>query len=227
MHVASLTTAMPAPLERHLRSWAGAVPRRPGLSIVANRRVARPGWDGLPELLTGLESPSGGVVVSLPPEVAFTASTLLGDDGPLHVLPALLARPDLEVERRVYRWTTRPAELPRIGRWRAADHPAVPAWLKPFGGLVLVAEDADGRHLAGVGIKRHDALVHELSVGTEPHARGRGLARCLVAQAAAALIEQEVIPTYLHLPDNTASARVAESAGFALTGWHSLALQGS
>jgi len=38
MRVAELTHAMPAPLVHHLRSWAGAVPERPGLSVIAGGR---------------------------------------------------------------------------------------------------------------------------------------------------------------------------------------------
>lgn len=227
MTVTLLSATMPVPLVRHLRSWAGAVPTRPGLAVIANPRVARPGWDGRPELLTGLVDSAGRSVVSLPPDAAYTAMTLLGTDGPLDVLPALLGMPDRTVERRVYRWTTAPNEMPRIGEWLPATHRDVPEWLRPFGGDVLVTTDARGRNLAGVGIKRHDHLVHELSVGTVPEARGRGLARLLVAQAAATLLSRGVVPTYLHLPDNEASARVATAAGFPDRGWDSLALNGS
>ena len=227
MTVTLLSATMPVPLLRHLRSWAGAVPTRPGLTVIANPRVARAGWDGRPELLTGLVDPAGHCVVSLPPDAAYAATTLLGTDGPVDVLPALLGMPGRTVEPRVYRWTTAPAELPRIGQWLPATHHDVPEWLRPFGGDVLVATDAQGRHLAGVGIKRHDHLVHELSVGTAPEARGRGLARLLVAQAAASLLSRGVVPTYLHLPDNEASARVATAAGFPDRGWNSLALNGS
>lgn len=227
MSVNVLVSAMPAALVRHLRSWAGAVPSRPGVTVVANPRVARGGWDGRPELLTGLVDPIGACVVSLPPGAAYAATTLLGDDGPLDVLPALLGMPDRTVERRVFRWTTSPTELPRIGEWRHATHPAVPQWLRPFGGRVLVVEDARGHHLAGVGIKRHDHLVHELAVATAPEARGLGLARHLVAQAAASVLERGLIPTYQHLPDNVASARVATAAGFAERGWSALALDGA
>jgi GNAT superfamily N-acetyltransferase len=227
MSVSVLAATMPAPLVRHLRSWAGAVPSRPGVAVIANPRVARGGWDGRPELLTGLVDPTGNCVVSLPPDAAYAATTLLGDDGPLDVLPALLGMPDRTVERRVYRWTTAAPALPRIGQWLPAAHPDVPEWLRPFGGDVLVAVDARGQHLAGVGIKRHDNLVHELSVGTVPEARGQGLARLLVAQAAAGLLARGVVPTYLHLPDNEPSARVAAAAGFADRGWNSLALNGS
>jgi GNAT superfamily N-acetyltransferase len=228
MSTSQLTrTEIPSALVRHLRGWAGAIPTRPGLTVVANPRVARAGWDGRPELLTGLVAPSGAAVVSVPPDVAYAAGSLLGDDGPLDVLPALLGRPNVAVERRVYRWTTAPAELPRIGTWRPADHPAVPAWLRPFGGHVLVAEDSSGEHLAGVGIKWHDSLVHELAVGTQEHARGHGFARLLVAQAAAALLARGVVPTYLHVPGNEASARVARAVGFVDHGWQSLALEGS
>ena len=227
MTVTLLSATMPMPLVRHLSSWAGAVPTRPGLTVIANPRVARAGWDGRPELLTGLVDPAGHCVVSLPPDAAYAATTLLGTDGPVDVLPALLGMPGRTVEPRVYRWTTAPAELPRIGQWLPATHHDVPEWLRPFGGDVLVATDAQGRHLAGVGIKRHDHLVHELSVGTAPEARGRGLARLLVAQAAASLLSRGVVPTYLHLPDNEASARVATAAGFPDRGWHALALNGS
>ena len=227
MNVTLHTSSMPTPLLHHLRSWAGAVPSRPGVTIIANPRVSRPGWDGRPELLTGLVSPEGGCVVSLPPAAACAATTLLGDDGPLDVLPALLGLPERSVERRVYRWTTRPAELPRVGTWLPARTPGVPEWLRPFGGDVLTARDSRGRQVGWVGIKRHDTLVRELAVVTAPEARGLGIARALVAQAASAVLSAGAVPTYLHLPGNVASARVAEAAGFADRGWHSLALDGS
>ena len=227
MTVTVLAASMPEPLVHHLRSWAGAVPSRPGVSIIANPRVAEPGWNGRPELLTGLVDPYGSCVVSLPPETAYAATTLLGENGPVDVLPALLGLPGRSVERRVFRWTSRPAALPRVGHWLSADAPEVPDWLRPFGGEVLVAPDDLGRHLAWVGIKRHDALVHELSVVTLPEARGRGIARALVAQAATAVLAAGAIPTYLHLPENAASARVADAAGFVDLGWQSLALDGS
>jgi GNAT superfamily N-acetyltransferase len=227
MTVKVLTAQMPTPLIRHLRSWAGAVPTRAGVAIVANPRVAQLGWNGRPELLTGLVSPEGGCVVSLPPGPAYVATRLLSDSGPIDVLPALLGQPERSVERRVYRWTTRPANLPRIGTWLPADAPDVPVWLRPFGGEVLAAVDSGGRHLGWVGIKRHDALVRELAVVTQPEARGLGIARSLVAQAASAVLSSGAIPTYLHVPENAASARVAEAAGFVDRGWHSLALNGS
>jgi GNAT superfamily N-acetyltransferase len=81
-----------------------------------------------------------------------------------------------------------------------------------------------GHYLAGVGIKRHDELGHEISVGTEPQARGQGLARRLVAQAARRILDQGRIPTYLHTFDNAASSRVAAAAGFPDLGWSALML---
>ncbi|MGY1837608.1 GNAT family N-acetyltransferase [Blastococcus sp. SYSU DS0510] len=119
----------------------------------------------------------------------------------------------------MFRWTTRPAVLPKVGEWVPAVAPGLPDWLRPFGGQVLVAVDRDGTHLAGVGIKRHDAYGAELSVVTSPAARGRGLARGLVAQAARRLLDAGALPTYLHDPANVASARVAEAAGFPDRGW--------
>jgi hypothetical protein len=53
--------------------------------------------------------------------------------------------------------------------------------LKPFSGEVLLALE-DGRYVAGVGLKRQDPSGEEIAVGT-----------------------------YLHPPDNVASARVAEA----------------
>ena len=154
MTVNVLTAQMPTPLIRHLRSWAGAVPTRAGVAIIANPRVAQLGWNGRPELLTGLVSPEGGCVVSLPPGPAYAAASLLGDSGPVDVLPALLGQPERSVERRVYRWTTRPADLPRIGTWLPADAPDVPAWLRPFGGEVLAAVDS---RRPSPGLGRHQA----------------------------------------------------------------------
>ncbi len=74
--------------------------------------------------------------------------------------------------------------------------------------------DDHGRVIAGVGIKVHDQYGQELSVVTEEAARGLGLARRLVATAARRILTEGSVPTYLHAPDNTASARVAEAVGF-------------
>ena len=54
---------------------------------------------------------------------------------------------------------------------------------------------------------------------TAERARGRGLARRLVAQAARRVLAGGALPTYLHAPDNEASARVARAAGFPDRGW--------
>jgi GNAT superfamily N-acetyltransferase len=87
-------------------------------------------------------------------------------------------------------------------------------------GEVLVARDPDtGAYLAGVGIKRHDQYGHEIAVGTDPAARGKGLARRLVAQAARRVLDEGAVPTYLHDASNVASCRVAEAAGLPDRGW--------
>jgi len=108
-----------------------------------------------------------------------------------------------------------------------ADDPVVPDWLRVFGGEVLLALDpAIGAYLAGVGIKRHDRYGRELSVGTEPAARGQGLARRLVAQAARRVIADGAVATYLHDPANLSSARVAAAAGFPDHGWKIIGVAG-
>jgi GNAT superfamily N-acetyltransferase len=91
--------------------------------------------------------------------------------------------------------------------------------MRPFGGEVLVALDDGGGFLGGVGIKWHDRRGGELAVVTARRARGRGLGRRLVAQAARRVLDEGAVPTYLHPPDNLASGRVAAAAGFADCGW--------
>jgi predicted GNAT family acetyltransferase len=83
---------------------------------------------------------------------------------------------------------------------------------------VLVVLDGD-TYVAGVGLKRHDDAGREIAVGTEEAARGRGLARRLVAQAARRVLDEGAVPTYLHAPDNIASAKAADAAGFPDRGW--------
>ncbi len=73
--------------------------------------------------------------------------------------------------------------------------------------------------IAGVGIKVHDSFGQELSVVTDEAARGGGFARRLVATAARRILAEGAVPTYLHAPDNIASARVADAVGFADRGW--------
>ena len=88
----------------------------------------------------------------------------------------------------------------------------------PSGAAVLVALDQDGRHLGGVGLKRHHDSGRKIAVVTAEHARGRGLARRLVAQAARTVFAEGRAVVYLHAPDNEASARVARASGFPDTG---------
>ena len=116
------------------------------------------------------------------------------------------------------------ATVPDVGVWLPAaladeGDPRVAAWLRPFGHDVLVALDEHGHYLAGVGLKRHDEDVREIAVVTDERARGRGLARRLVAQAARAVQAEGHALLYLHAPDNLASAAVARASGFPDTGW--------
>jgi GNAT superfamily N-acetyltransferase len=138
-------------------------------------------------------------------------------DALLAALPGLLRLPG-HAGCGAFRWSTSPTPGPDEGVWLPADAPRVPVWLRPFGGEVLVAFDGSG-YAAGVGIKRHDRYGHELAVVTAERARGRGLARRLVAQAARRVLAEGALPTYLHAPGNEASARVARAAGFPDRGW--------
>lgn len=210
-------------LVEHLTRWLGGWPATTGLDIIAEPGRALPGWDGLLHPVLGVAGPAGGVL-SVPPAHAETIAARYAENqdlahfGPL--VPAMAGFPERGWFTAVYRWTARPAPLADAGVWVPAQDPAVPEWLRPFNGDVLVAHDPEtGEHLAGVGIKRHDDYGRELAVVTAPAARGRGLARGLVAQAARRVLDEGGIPTYMHSPDNLASAAVAEAAGFADAGW--------
>jgi GNAT superfamily N-acetyltransferase len=216
-------------LVAHLMSWAGGWPPATPATVTGNPRNAAPGWDGQVHPVTGVVDPEGRALIGVPPvyeAAARDAAIRAGGDlaALLRELPAVLDEPAQVVFAGTFRWTTAPTALADAGEWVSVDDPAVPDWLHPFGGQVLIARDGDGRYLAGVGVKRHDAYGHELSVGTEPEARGHGLARRLVAQAARSLLEAGVVVTYLHDPANLASAHVADAAGFPDLGWKVLGM---
>jgi GNAT superfamily N-acetyltransferase len=204
-------------LAAHLRTWLGRWPgARPGLTVVGWPARDEPGWDGGLHPVIGVAEPDRGVL-SVPPATAAAVAAWVDRD-PAGI-PAAAGLPGRWFDG-VFRWSDRPAPLPDAGKWVAADHPSVPPWLRPFGGEVLVAVDEDtGEHLAGVGMKEHDAHGRELAVVTAEAARGRGLARRLVAQAARRVLDEGAVPTYVHARSNTASAHVAAAAGFPDRGW--------
>jgi GNAT superfamily N-acetyltransferase len=233
-------------LHRHLRSWLGRWPATRPVDVVSAVARERPGWDGRVFPVIGVRSPDSGVLSVPPPAEATVRSALarahmtrehsIADGESLWTdvlgrLPVLLGAPDRRVYSGIFRWCEYPVDLPDAGAWVDAADPSVPEWLKPFGGAVqrrlgggevLVARDPEtGAYLAGVGIKHHDSYGREIAVGTEHAARGRGLARALVAQAARRILDEGAVPTYQHDPANIASARVAEAAGFPDRGWRS------
>ncbi|MEM1332612.1 MAG: GNAT family N-acetyltransferase, partial [Actinomycetota bacterium] len=209
----------PDAVRRHLEHWIGAWPPGLPVRVVASARTAEPGWDGTPRHATGVVDPSGRAVVGVAPEVATRLERTEITD-----VESLRAAMPTAMQRRgvlglgALRWATDVPgsdDLPDIGVWLPAtaaddpDDPRVDTWLAPFGGEVLVALDDDGVYLGGVGLKRHDHLGHEISVVAAERARGRGLARRLVAQAARRVQADGLAVTYLHAHDNVASAHVA------------------
>ena len=232
--------SLPYSLVQHLRAWAGYSSHSDPLRVVGHPANGRCGWSGHPNVLTGVINPTGRTTLAVPEPDSARVSARIAQaldettpmsalrerdiDRALRVVPAALGRPDDKVERVHLRWTLTPTVLPAIGTWVMPEDPRLPDWLRPFGGPALCAIDGRGRVVAGVGIKRHDPWAHELAVVTEPEAQGRGLARRLISQAARHLLDRNIVPTYLHQPSNTASARVAEAAGFPWSGWHALLL---
>jgi len=225
---------VPLPVEErlpaHLALALGQWPPRAELDVVGSARRTSPGWDGEVRPVLGVTTPTG-TVLSVPPSLV----TEVGALGPAWRAPAFAAglndllghgggRRCVLDGTGLYRWSTAPADLPDTGEWVERDDPRVPPWLRPFNGGVLCAWDDDGAYVAGVGLKHHDEHGEEIAVGTEPAARGKGLARLLVATAARAVLRRGAVPTYLHAADNVASARVATAAGFPDRGWHVVGL---
>jgi GNAT superfamily N-acetyltransferase len=210
-------------LDRHLRHWLGAWPPPSMVTVVGSERRTEPGWDGAVRPFAGVTTPHG-TLLSVPPDrvdkVRDAGSTL---DAILDAVPDALGQPGAVVGRGVYRYAVAPPPVEPIGEWVPADGPDVPAWLRPFGGEVLVVREG-GMYVAGLGIKHHDEVGKEVAVATEEAWRGRGLARSLVARATAAILRRGGVPIYLHGRGNAASARVAEAAGYPDRGWFILGL---
>jgi len=212
-------------LERHLAEWLGAWPPAGPLTVVGSEKRIGPGWDGHVYPLAGVATP-GGTVLSVPPGCV-AAVRAAGDtlDAVAGALPAIVGLPDARFGRGVFRWCHELLDVSDPEAvWLPPDDERVPPWLAVFNGEVLVHLDEDGRYGAGVGRKRHDDWGQELSVATAEHLQGRGIARRLVAQAARRVADEGAVATYLHATSNTASAKVAEAAGFPDTGWRVLGL---
>jgi GNAT superfamily N-acetyltransferase len=211
-------------LARHLRRWLGAWPPAGGVTVVGSPERATPGWDGRVRPLAGISTPEG-TVLSVPPDRVDAARAGGGDlEAVLDRLPAALGQPGGQIGRGVFRFSVAAPDFGPVGEWVPAADPRVPPWLRPFGGDVLVVFGDDGGYVAGLGVKRHDDLGHEVAVATEEAWRGRGLARGLVARAARHILRGGGVPIYLHGRGNDASARVATAAGFPDLGWSIIGL---
>ncbi|HUS43276.1 MAG TPA: GNAT family N-acetyltransferase [Ilumatobacteraceae bacterium] len=211
-------------LTLHLRSWVGEwPPPSAGVHVVGDPARLEPTWDGALRPLQGVSN-GAGTVISVPPAAADAVRRAIGNDlvrpGLGDELGSILGVGPSAFGAGIFRTTDRvDPELADLGEWFEDHTDELPDWLAPFNGPRLVAHGDAGRPIAGVGIKVHDDYGQELSVVTEEEARGLGYARRLVATAARRVLDEGLVPTYLHAPDNTASARVAESVGFADRGW--------
>lgn len=210
-------------LARHLRSWLGAWPPDGPVTVVGSPRRRQPAWDGAVRPFAGVATPQGAVLSVAAERVERVRAAGVVLDDVLDGLRDALDAPGRVVGRGVFRYSVASPDFGMVGEWVPAEDPRVPAWLRPFGGQVLVVIE-DGRYVAGVGIKRHDELGHEVAVATEEAWRGRGLARALVARASRRILRAGGVPIYLHGRGNEASARVATASGFPDRGWLVLGL---
>lgn len=210
-------------LEKHLRFQLGTWPPEGLLTVAASPRRETPGWDCHVRPFAALMTPEGTVVSVAPrnldavTEIASPWGTPAFD----RALAAVLGTPETRrVELTdVFRWCAAAPAGADAGEWVEPADERVPAWLKPFNGGVLCAWGEDGAYIGGVGVKHHDEYADEIAVGTEPAARGKGLARQLVATAARTIEGNGRVATYVHEPGNHASAHVADAAGFPDRGW--------
>lgn len=211
-------------LRHHLTSWVGQwPPPSPGITVVGDPARDQPTWDGSVRPLQGVGNGSG-TVISVPPDSVDAVAAALVDgldrEGLGDELGALFGVGAARLGTGVFRTTIDVDDtIVNTGEWHATQTAGLPDWLAPFNGSRLISRDESGAIVASVGIKTHDAVGHELAVVTEETARGKGLARCLVATAARRILDEGGVPTYLHEPSNTASARVAEAVGFVDQGW--------
>lgn len=214
-------------LAGHLSRWVGEwPPPGSGLHVIGDPARSQPTWDGTVRPLQGVSDPLS-TVIAVPPETvgdvrAVLARGMAGRMAGPHLGTALgevLGLRGAVFGTGVFRWSHLPAPIPDVGTWIPSQDGRLPDWLAPFNGPRLVAWDRRGRYLAGVGIKAHDPFGREIAVVTAPAARGRGLARGLVVTAARRILADGAVPTYLHQPSNTASARVADASGFPDRGW--------
>jgi GNAT superfamily N-acetyltransferase len=220
-----MTEAHSALLVAHLRGWLGAWPPAGAVDVFGTALRDRPGWDGSIARLVGVGTPDRALL-SVPPARASEVAKVAGpldDRGVRNAITRALGAGDKLLGRGVFRWSDHVATaavLPDAGEWVDREDDRVPGWLRPFNyPQVLIAWHEDGAYGAGVGIKRHDPVGHELAVVTTARLQGRGLARRLVAQAARRILEEGGLPTYLHDERNAPSARVADAVGFPDRGW--------
>jgi len=156
----------------------------------------------------------GGAVVAVAPEAARLLSIHLR--GPATIRPSLEAVA-AELPGHMFSGVARtgvaipPPAVP-VKIVDTAD-PCLPDWVRGHftGDAWVVLED--GQVLSTAVLKRYDDRLREIAVGTAEGARGRGLARAVVAAAARAVLAEGRAVLYNHAEDNFASAKVAESVG--------------
>lgn len=209
-----MTEPLPAAVRAHLELWFGGwYSSDNGIAVIESERRTEPGWDGKVLPVAGLANEHWAVISVAPGQADVVAQAVHG------LRPSDIPE-RLGLMTAVFRWCLEPQTTQDVGEWVARDDGRVPEWLHPFNGDVLIEWDDDGRYGGGVGRKMHNALGHEISVGTEPSLRGRGIASRLVSTAARRILLDVPVATYMHLPDNLASAKVADRAGFPSHGWH-------
>jgi len=215
-------------LDDYFRRWLGAVPQPDCAQLIVTGIRDEPGWDGKVRPIQGVTGPEGTVLAVSPAFAHRFAGVdldaLFRDAGLPDAHDRLQATLGVAVSfgMPTFRWAETAADHPEIGEWVDNDDQRIPDWLRIFNGGVLATFDDAENYQAGVGLKRHNDIAREISVGTDPEHRGQGYATQLVAQAARTIIGEGGVPIYQHGGENDASGRVADLAGIPDRGWHML-----
>jgi RimJ/RimL family protein N-acetyltransferase len=201
---------------------------RPGFSLVATPAREQPEWANWlfpvwlfaigPSLICSVSPPYAGpartAFESLSPQTLLDAETLTRAR---QVIDDRMAAQREWVQCELFFYPhSQPPDLAApypVEKLQPGDEQAID-FLRNFDGGAYGLRAENGQIIAHACIK-NKGLLQEIAVGVEAGYRRRGLAKAVVAQAIAAILNQGKVPVYWpDSPRNTASYRLAAALGF-------------